>query len=121
MSTTSEGTLAFRCRAYLKDGPPAHMPNYVPGSLTEIIIAHGANGREIDSGLRELGSIVLLESQNFDRYEDAAIREYMKRGAGLVAEILESGSGQIVQRNEGQLKERGMKRNSWWRRLFGHH
>ena len=88
MSDTADNSLVTRCQAYLDAGPPAQMSNYVPGSLTEIIIAHGAQNRELDSELREIGGIVLLESKNFDSYEDAEIRDYMKRGAELVAEVL---------------------------------
>lgn len=88
MSDDRENNLASRCRAYLAAGPPAHMSNYVPGSLTEIIISHGAKDRALDPELREIGGLVLMESQGFDSYEDAAIREYMKRGAELVAEVL---------------------------------
>src|SRR5690242_4033405 len=32
--------LPTRCEAYLREGPPAQMENYVPESLTEIIIAY---------------------------------------------------------------------------------
>lgn len=88
MNSDAQDTLAFRCRAYLEGGPPVHMTDYMPGSLTEILIAHGAQNRVIDPELREIGSIILLESENFDSYEDAEIRDYMKRGSALVAEVL---------------------------------
>jgi hypothetical protein len=88
MSDSPNNNLAARCQAYLDAGPPAQMINYVPGSLTEIIIAHGAKNRELDAELREIGSIVLLEAESFDSYEDAGIRDYMKRGAELVSEVL---------------------------------
>ena len=88
MSNTPDDNLATRCQAYLDAGPPAQMTDYVPGSLTEIIIAHGAQNRELDSELREIGEIVLLEAQSFDSYKDEGVRDYMKRGAALVSEVL---------------------------------
>jgi hypothetical protein len=88
MSDDADDNIASRCRAYLEGGPPAHMNNYVSGSLTEIVIAHGAKKRALDPELREIASLILLEAQRFDSYTDAAIREYMKRGAELVAEVL---------------------------------
>ena len=88
MSDDTDNNLASRCREYLAAGPPAHMTNYAPESLTEIIIAHGAESRPLDPELREIGSLILLESPSFDSYDDAAIRDYMKRGAALVAEVL---------------------------------
>jgi hypothetical protein len=39
---TGKSSLAERCKSYLKQGPPEHMKDYVPGSMTEVIIAHGA-------------------------------------------------------------------------------
>lgn len=36
-----ETTRQIECREYLKLGPPAHMDNCAPESLTEILIAHG--------------------------------------------------------------------------------
>jgi len=35
--------LANRCKKYLALGPPENMTNYVPDSITEIIISHGAH------------------------------------------------------------------------------
>ena len=77
MSDASQDNLALRCRDYLNGRPPAHMINYVPESRTEIIIGHGAANRDLDAELREIGSLILLESKSFDRYEDAAIRDYV--------------------------------------------
>lgn len=82
--------LAARCKAYLEAGPPAHMSEYVSGSITEIIISAGAKGVPIDDELRELGEIVQMEAEGFDdAYDDPEIRAYMKRGAELVGEVLE--------------------------------
>ena len=66
------------------------MTNYVPGSLTEIIIAHGARSQPLDPELREIGGIVLGEADNFSRISDAAIRSYMQLGVALVAEVLQA-------------------------------
>lgn len=88
MSDDTEDSLESRCRAYLDAGPPGHMTNYAPESLTEIIIAHGAENRGLDPELHEIGSLVLLESKSLGSIEDAAIREYMQHGAALVAEVL---------------------------------
>lgn len=92
MSHSPDNNLATRCQAYLDAGPPPQMTDYVSGSMTEIIIAHGAKNLDVDSELREIGEIVLLEAQNFDSYEDAGIRDYMKRGAQLVSEVLAAAS-----------------------------
>jgi hypothetical protein len=67
------------------------MTNYVPDSLTEIIITHGARSLPLDPELREIGGIVLREAGSFSRIADEAIRCYMQQGAALVAEILEAG------------------------------
>lgn len=80
--------LPEQCRAYIEAGPPSHMTNYVPESLTEIIIAHGAETRELDPELLEIGRLILRESNEFNSYDDPEIREYMERGAGLVAGVL---------------------------------
>ena len=82
--------LAKRCQAYLDAGPPSHMHDYVPESLTEIIIAHGAQQQALDPELRELGNIIVGESQDLDTIEDREIREYMNTGAQLVQAVLES-------------------------------
>jgi len=82
--------LAERCQKYLDKGPPSHMNDYVPESLTEIIIAHGAQQQELDPELREIGSIILGESQDLETIDDTEIREYMKTGADLVEAVLKS-------------------------------
>lgn len=81
-------SLASRCQAYLDGGPPPQMTDYVPGSMTEIIIAHGAKSRPLDDELRELADLILMEAEGFDSCEDRAVAEYMKRGAALVKEIV---------------------------------
>jgi hypothetical protein len=85
----SNDDLPARCEAYLREGPPAHMENYVPESLTEIIIAHGARSEPLDDELREVGGIVLMESSSYVTYEDDEIRAYMQKGVDLVREVLE--------------------------------
>ena len=84
------GDLAERCKAYLEKGPPSHMTDYVPESLTEIIIAHGSNSAPLDDELREIGSIILMETDGLDDIDDPEIRQYMHDGARLVQEVLES-------------------------------
>lgn len=79
--------LSARCRQYLENGPPEHMENYMPESLTEIMIAYGAEKKDLDPELAELASIVLLEANTLHSIEDEVIREYMLEGAELVAEI----------------------------------
>ena len=49
----STSDLASECQSYLDAGPPEHMTSYVPESLTEIIIAHGAQSKTLDPELRE--------------------------------------------------------------------
>ena len=79
--------LRARCATYLKNGPPEHMVDYVPNSLTEIIIAHGANGEALDAELSEIAGIIVSEPQ--DHFgADAEIRQYMQEGVRLVAEVL---------------------------------
>jgi hypothetical protein len=66
------------------------MENYVPESLTEIVIAHGARGESLDPELAEIGGIILMESESISDIEDPAIREYMQKGADLVQRVLEA-------------------------------
>lgn len=85
-----ETDLQIACRTYLEQGPPAHMDNYVPGSLTEIIISQGAEGESLDPELTEIAGIILLESESLSDIEDPAIRDYMQNGADLVRRVLEA-------------------------------
>jgi len=85
-----ESPLQTECREYLEKGPPKHMVDYVPESLTEILIAHGATGESLDPELTEIGSIILMESESLSDIEDPEIREYMQKGAELVQRVLEA-------------------------------
>lgn len=85
-----ESNLQADCRDYLENGPPKHMESYVPESYTEIVIAHGATGKSMDSELAELASIILFESASFSEIEDSEIRRYMTTGADLVRRVLEA-------------------------------
>ncbi len=85
-----ESPLQTECREYLEHGPPAHMATYVPESLTEIVIAHGAKGEPLDPELAEIGGIILMESNTIPDIEDPAIRAYMQKGADLVRRVLEA-------------------------------
>ncbi|QDU51218.1 hypothetical protein [Gimesia panareensis] len=78
------------CTSYLQQGPPVHMENYAPGSLTEIIIAHGASAEPIDAELAEIGSIILMESESIAETEDPTIRDWLQQGANLVKRVLEA-------------------------------
>jgi len=89
-TTAMTSNLQSECRAYLEKGPPPHMENYVPESLTEIVIAHGAKAEPLDSELSEIASIVLMESQSLSEIEDAEIRQYMQAGADLVQRVLDA-------------------------------
>src|SRR5262245_23946203 len=80
--------LKARCRAYLEKGPPLHMTNFVPGSVTEIIIAHGAQGKHLDGELSDAAEIILVEAEDLIGIEDPEIRDYMLQGAALVREVL---------------------------------
>ena len=82
--------LQTECREYLENGPPSHMDDYMPGSLTEIIIAHGAEGKPLDGELIEIGGIVLMEGLSVTEVEDPEIRAYMQQGSDLVRRVLES-------------------------------
>jgi hypothetical protein len=84
----SENDLTRRCAEYLETGPPAHMSDYVPGSLTEIIIAHGARSQPLDPELQEIGNLIVLDAGDFPYIEDDGIRRYMQRGMDLVTEVL---------------------------------
>ena len=66
------------------------MADYIPESLTEIIIAHGAKNEPLDSELLEIGSIILMESESQPEIEDPVIRKYMLAGADLVRRVLEA-------------------------------
>src|SRR5262245_6262952 len=80
--------LKARCRAYLEKGPPLHMTNYVSGSVTEIIIAHGAQAKRLDGELSDAAEIILVEAEDLIGIEDPDIRGYMVQGATLVREVL---------------------------------
>lgn len=83
-------SLAVRCKTYLEAGPPQHMTDYVPESLTEIVIAHGAQNKKLDPELMEIAGIIGMESEDLHKTEDSEIREYMVLGAKLVQEVLNS-------------------------------
>ncbi|MEM7161851.1 MAG: hypothetical protein AAF487_05350 [Bacteroidota bacterium] len=82
--------LITRCSAYLESGPPQHMTDYVSGSLTELIIDHGANRKKLAPELLEMASIILDESKSIQKIEDTEIREYLLQGFELVQEILKN-------------------------------
>lgn len=82
--------LSERCHNYLMSGPPQHMEDYVPESLTEIIIAHGAQKKKLDDGLMEIGQIILMESDDYSDITDDQIREYMQEGTKLMQEVIEA-------------------------------
>ena len=81
-------SLPERCKEYLEVGPPSHMEDYVPESMTEVVIAHGAQKLELDPELSEMAGIILLESGDLHSIEDENIRPYMLSGAELVNEVL---------------------------------
>lgn len=83
-------SLAKRCQHYLELGPPASMSNYVPNSLTEIIIGYGARKAPLDLELMEVAMIVLHEADETQGYENKDVEDYMKRGFSLVGEILDA-------------------------------
>jgi hypothetical protein len=85
---TSDADLASRCRAYLQAGPPEHFADYVPDSLTEIIISCGARGIPLDAELKEVAGMIQSELDSA-RFEDQAIQSYMEQGRMLVREVLE--------------------------------
>ena len=85
-----DAILQAKCRAYLQQGPPPHMKDYVPESLTEIIIALGAEGQPLDDDLREIAVIILQESDDLAQITDRAIRRYLQTGAALVGRVLEA-------------------------------
>jgi hypothetical protein len=81
-------SLAERCVIYLRNGPPPEMTNYVPGSMTEMIISQGASGKTLDPELKELAGFVLDELAYLDRYENPKVRAYVAEAAELVREIV---------------------------------
>jgi len=84
-------SLQTRCQEYLDIGPPTIMENYIPGSLTEVFIFHGANNKIIDSDLMKLGSLILLESSDYENSDkDIQIKNYLITGARLVKEIMKN-------------------------------
>ena len=87
-SKNKKKLLAEKCQAYLDAGPPQHMSGYVPESLTEIIIAHGAQQKALDAELQEVASIILIEAEDLSSIEDAEVREYLMTGAQLVEAVL---------------------------------
>ncbi len=81
-------TLKERCAAYLDIGPPLHMTDYVPDSLTEIIIGCGASGQALDDELADVASLILGEVESIHSIQDPDIRGYMLTGVELVREVL---------------------------------
>lgn len=63
------------------------MTTYLPGSLTEIIIAHGAEGLPLDPELVEIGQIIVSDPTK-RAYEDPAVDEYMALGVELVRAVI---------------------------------
>ena len=82
--------LSQRCLDYLNEDPPVHMKDYVPESITEIIISYGAQKEPLTDELTEIANIILMESNGFDDIEDVEIKKYMENGGELVREVLES-------------------------------
>jgi hypothetical protein len=80
--------LAQRCAEYLRVGPPANMTSYVPGSLTEIIIAHGARSQPLDPELTEIAHLIVDDTEDYSRTADETIKAYLRRGHDLVADVL---------------------------------
>lgn len=80
--------LSARCKNYLEKGPPSHMAGYVPGSLTEIIIAHSAQGKDLDTELSEIAQIILAEEEDPGGIKDPQIRAYLHEGRLLIGEVL---------------------------------
>ena len=88
----SKQDLKTRCQVYLEQGPPSSMDDYVPESLTEIIIAHGAQETKLDDELLEVATIILMENEDLGDIQDPAIRSYMLTGSKLVEEVLQQQS-----------------------------
>lgn len=65
--------LVAQCQAYLETGPPEHMTNYVPDSLTEIVIAYGARSEELDAELQEIAAMIINEPMG--EIEDPEIKK----------------------------------------------
>jgi hypothetical protein len=65
------------------------MTDYAPESLTEAIIAHGAQDKALDPELREIAEIIVSEAAELRDVEDREVREYMLLGTALVQEVLE--------------------------------
>jgi hypothetical protein len=66
------------------------MTNYVPGSMLEIILGHGAKSLPLNPELRELGGFAVRDAcESVQRQREEAICEYMRVGAELAKEILE--------------------------------
>ena len=82
--------MAQRCADYLNQGPPQHMTDYVPDSITEIIISYGAQKEPLNDELTEIAGLILMESEGLNDIEDLDIRKYMLNGSRLVQDVLES-------------------------------
>ena len=91
-SSKTDQSLTLDCRRYLSDGPPRSMSAYVPGSLTEIIIEHGAQGIELDAELREIAGLIIEDAADFAGAESPEVRTYLLRGAALVRAVVASQS-----------------------------
>ncbi len=64
------------------------MTDYVPESLTEIIISYGAEAQPLDEELAEIASLILAEGEALQSIQDPVIRAYMLTGVQLVREVL---------------------------------
>ncbi|NUO52987.1 MAG: hypothetical protein HOV80_29425, partial [Polyangiaceae bacterium] len=89
-------SLVAECEAYLGAGPPAHMDDYVPDSLTEMIIAHGAQEEPLDAELFEIGTLIAREPGDFEELQDPEIRSYMRKGKALVRAVIDAQRTRVV-------------------------
>ena len=89
-SRSKTAALVSECQSYLQTGPPRQMTHYVPESLTETIIAHGVQLKSLDPELKEIGSMIIMESESFDEIKDPEIKAYMLKGVELVRRVIES-------------------------------
>lgn len=80
---------AFSARAI----PGELQPNYVAGSLADLVIGAGARGQALDAELKEAAEIVALEYESsIAEAKTAELRDYWTEAQRLVSEVLAANS-----------------------------
>jgi len=83
--------LQQRAKAFLEMSIPDELaPNYVPGSIADMMIANYAAGKKLDAEALELIELAGMESEAAaDNYETADAKAYFQECAAILSAISE--------------------------------